>query len=78
MFILYLEKKLVSMIVERQIADPRNEYWNFLQKLNTMCDNFILECGLAAFKRKDIRSKFTYLFYLNKVPSSQHEGHHSH
>jgi hypothetical protein len=30
-FILHLEKKLVCVVVERQIADPRDENWNSLR-----------------------------------------------
>ena len=30
-FILHLEKKLVCVVVERHIANPRDEYWNSLR-----------------------------------------------
>lgn len=34
MFVLYLDEKLVSVVVERDVADPGREHWNFLRKDN--------------------------------------------
>lgn len=40
MFILHLEQQFVSVVVERHVADPRNEYGNFLQNLVPHMLNF--------------------------------------